>query len=114
MIEREGQPDRTSAASPSSPSASAAPKPSGPCEGVELLGLHKEDFRPVSPLLLYFAKVRNGTSMTKIVSVEWTNLYGERIRNTAEVGAGQIATLQLAAQQPIERMPIDLRLGTCR
>lgn len=114
IIERAGQPDKTSAASPSSPSASAAPKPTGPCEGVELLGFHKEDFRPVSPLILYFAKVRNGTSMTKIVSVEWTNLYGERIRNTAEVGAGQIATLQLAAQQTIERMPIDLRLGTCR
>lgn len=114
VIERAAQPDKTSAASPSSPSASAAPEPTGPCEGVELLGLHKEDFRPVSPLILYFAKIRNGTSMTKIVSVEWTNLYGERIRNTADVGAGQIATLQLAAQQPIERMPIDLRLGTCR
>jgi hypothetical protein len=94
--------------------APAAPKPTGPCDGVELLGLYKEDFRPVSPLILYFAKVRNGTSMTKIVSVEWTNLYGERIRNTAEVEAGQIATMKLAAQQPIERFPIDLRLGTCR
>lgn len=111
MIERAGQGDRSSM---SSPSASAPPKTTGPCEGVELLGLHKEDFRPVSPLILYFAKVRNGTSMTKIVSVEWTNLYGERIRNTAEVGAGQIARLQLAAQQPVERLPIDLRLGTCR
>lgn len=90
------------------------PAPPSPCDGVELLGLYKEDFRPVSPLILWFAKVRNGTSMTKIVSVEWTNLYGERIRNTAEVGAGQIATLQLATQQPVERQPIDLRLGACR
>lgn len=118
MIERAEQPNRTpTAAAPHAAASSAAapkPAPPSPCEGVELLGLHKEDFRPVSPLILYFAKVRNGTTMTKIVNVEWTNLYGERIRNTAEVGAGQIATLQLAAQQPIERMPVDLRIGTCR
>lgn len=113
MIERAAQPDENTGSAPS-PVTSASPKPAGPCEGVELLGLHKEDFRPMGPLILYFAKVRNGTSMTKIVSVEWTNLYGERIRNTAEVGAGQIATLQLAAQQPVERLPIDLRLGACR
>lgn len=96
------------------PKSVAAPAVQSPCAGVELMGLFKEDMRPVSPLIIYLAKIRNSTNVTRIVTLQWMNMYTEEFRSTAEIGAGQIATLQLAAQEPFQRQPTQLRITNCR
>jgi hypothetical protein len=93
---------------------SESQSPPDPCSGVEMMGLYKEDMRPVSPLIVYFAKVRNSASAAKIVQVEWLDMYGQANRSSVQVGAGAIVTLQLAAQEPFQRQPINLRVTSCR
>jgi Domain of unknown function (DUF4440) len=92
----------------------AKPPTDNGCSGIELMGLYKDDFRPVMPLIRWFAKVRNGTSVTRIVTVSWTNLYGVDKSFQSEVKPGDIATLEIARQNPVERQPISLRLSSCR
>jgi hypothetical protein len=109
--------DAAQQASPSpktSPSPSQAQAPQSPCAGVELLGIYKEDMRPVSPLIIWLTKIRNGTSVTRQVTLQWLNMYAEELQSSVEVAAGQIATLQLAAQEPFQRQPINLKLSSCR
>lgn len=102
--------------SPSAEAASnaASKKPADPCADIELMGLFKEDMRPMSPLIIYQAKLRNASSMTKIVRLEWLDMYAQAMQSTTQVGAGQIVTVQLAAQEPFQRQPINLRLSSCR
>ncbi|MHB0972078.1 MAG: hypothetical protein ACYC7A_21885 [Thermoanaerobaculia bacterium] len=96
------------------PKSVAAPAAQSPCAGVELLGVFKEDMRPMAPLIIYLAKIRNGTNVTRIVTLQWLNMYAEALQTTAEISPGQIATLKLAAQEPFQRQPTDLRLSSCR
>lgn len=100
------------------PPSAAAPAPSAGstngCGGIELMGLFKSDMRPAVPLILWFAKVRNATSVTRIVNVSWTNLYGQEKTSRAEVRSGDISTLELNRQMSNERQPINLRLSSCR
>jgi hypothetical protein len=84
------------------------------CTGIELMGIYQNDMRPVSPLIMHFAKVRNGTSVTRIVNIEWLDYYGQEMTAHAEVGAGQIANMQLSAQSPSDRAPTGLKLASCR
>jgi hypothetical protein len=84
------------------------------CSGVELMGIYQSDMRPVSPLIMHFAKVRNGTSVTRIVNVEWLDYYGQEMTAHAEVGAGAIATIQLSVQSPSNRAPTALKLASCQ
>jgi len=100
------------AAGTGAPSQAAA-NPSS-CSGIELMGLYKNDMRPMAPLILWFAKVRNATSVTRIVTVGWTNLYAQEKIFRAEIGSGDIATLELTRQQPVERQPTNLRLIECQ
>ena len=79
-----------------------------------MMGLFTEDMRPVAPLIIYLAKIRNGTSITRIVTLQWLDMYGQAMESTIQVGAGQIATLQLARNKPVERKPINLRISSCR
>jgi hypothetical protein len=97
-----------------SPKSVGTPATQDPCSGMELLGVFKEDMRPMSPLIIYLAKIRNGTNVTRIVTLQWLNMYGEALQTTAEISSGQIATLKLAAQEPFQRQPTNLRLSTCR
>jgi len=96
------------------PVASAPPVPSDGCSGIELMGLFTTDMRPVSPLIIYLAKIRNGTNLTRIVTIEWLNMYGQAMESTNQVGVGQIVTTQLGANSPSDRRPINLRLTSCR
>jgi hypothetical protein len=102
----------SSSAAPSAPAT--APPPSDPCTAIELMGLFKTDMRPMSPLIIYLAKIRNGTSLTRIVTVEWLDMYGQAMQSTNQVGAGQIVTTQLGANSPSDRQPQDLRITSCR
>jgi hypothetical protein len=92
----------------------AAPVSQDPCAGIELMGLYTEDMRPVLPLIIYLAKIRNGTSMARIVTLQWLDMYGQTMESTVQVGAGQIATLQLSRNSPVDRRPINLRISSCR
>lgn len=118
MIERAARPaDNVSSSTPPRPTPAAAlptPAPQNPCGGVELLGIFKEDMRPVSPLIIYLAKIRNGTNVTRMVTLRWLNMYAEELQSSVEISAGQIATLKLAAQEPFQRQPINLKISSCR
>ena len=89
------------------------PPPQNPCAGIEVMGLYKVDMRPAMPLIVYQVKVRNGTSLTRIVTVGWTDLYGQEKATQGQVAPGAIATFELGPQQPVERQPINLRLRAC-
>jgi hypothetical protein len=96
------------------PKPEAAPVAQDGCAGVELMGLFTTDMRPMSPLIIYLAKIRNGTNLTRIVTIEWLDMYGQAMESTNQVGAGQIVTTQLGANSPSDRKPINLRLTSCR
>jgi hypothetical protein len=89
------------------------PAPAEPCAGVEMMGLYKVDMRPASPLIVYQAKVRNGSSVTRIVAIGWQDLYGQEQQTAGQVKPGDIATFNLGPQKPFERQPIDLRVKSC-
>jgi hypothetical protein len=91
----------------------AAPLANG-CSGVELMGLYKEDMRPVAPLIVSLAKIRNGTALTRIVIIDWLDMYGQPKKSQTEVRAGEIASLELSRNMAGERLPINVRLSSCR
>jgi thioredoxin-dependent peroxiredoxin len=106
--------DSSTASNTQQQTKAVAEAPASPCAAIELLGLFKEDMRPMSPLIIYLAKVRNASNVTRIVRLEWLDLYGQAMQSTVQIGAGQIATLQLAAQEPFQRQPINLNVTSCR
>jgi hypothetical protein len=123
MVERASRPAPTASAGGGTDSADAAtpraappaPKsPPNPCADIELMGLQKEDMRPVSPLIVYLAQVRNSSNVTRIVRLQWLDMYGQPMQATLQVGGGQIARAQLAAQEPFQRQPIELRVASCQ
>ncbi len=115
MIERAAKVAPTrSATAASAATTPAKTAPQDPCADIELMGLFKEDMRPVSPLIIYLAKIRSAASVTKIVHLEWLDMYGQGTRSTVQVSPGQIATLQLATQEPFQRQPVNLRLAACQ
>jgi hypothetical protein len=92
----------------------APPVSQNGCDSIELMGLYTTDMRPAAPLIVYLAKIRNGTNITRIVNLRWLNMYGQDMESTTQVGAGQIVTLQLSRNSPVDRQPINLRLSSCR
>ncbi|HEV7767974.1 MAG TPA: peroxiredoxin [Thermoanaerobaculia bacterium] len=120
MIERANRapsasaPASTTASNAQSQTRAVAEPPANPCAAIELLGVFKEDMRPMSPLIIYMAKIRNSSGVTRIVRLEWLDMYGQAMQSTVQINAGQIATLQLAAQEPFQRQPINLNLASCR
>jgi hypothetical protein len=91
----------------------AAADPPNPCADLEMMGLYKVDMRPASPLIVYQAKVRNKTSIMRIVTVGWQDYYGEEKQASGQIAAGDIATFNLGPQQPRDRQPINLRVKGC-
>jgi hypothetical protein len=122
MIERAArQSTTTSAASPdpaqSRPAESAAPvvkAPPNPCADIELMGLLKEDMRPMSPLIIYIAQARNTSNVARVVRLQWLDMYGQAMQSTIQIGGGQITKVQLAAQEPFQRQPVELRIASCQ
>lgn len=84
------------------------------CRDIELMGLFNVDMRPMSPLIVYQAKIRNNTQVARIVTLQWLDMYGQGMQSTVQVGGGQIATVELSRNTPSDRRPIDLRLSACR
>lgn len=84
-----------------------------PCIGFEMMGLYKVDMQPVSPLVVYQAKVRNKTSAAGIVTIGWLDMYGTERQARGQVGAGDIATFDLGPQTPRDRQPLNLRVKAC-
>ena len=91
----------------------AATEPPNPCGALEMMGLYKVDMRPASPLIVYQAKVRNGRSMMRIVTIGWQDYYGVEKQVSGQIAAGDIATFNLGPQGPRDRQPINLRVKGC-
>lgn len=104
--------DRPILANPAPAGAPSAP-PANACTGVEMMGLYKVDMRPAAPLIVYQAKVRNGTSLTRIVTVGWMDFYGQEKVVNGQVGPGAIGTFELGPQESGTRQPINLRVRAC-
>jgi len=122
MIERAARqsasPSATSAdTAQTKPAESAAPvvkAPPNPCADIELMGLLKEDMRPMSPLIIYIAQARNSSNVARVVRLQWLDMYGQAMQSTIQIGGGQIAKVQLAAQEPFQRQPVELRIASCQ
>lgn len=82
------------------------------CSGIELMGVYKDSGIP--SLVISFAKIRNGTALTRIVIVEFLDMYGQVKKLQAEIKPGEIATIRLSMNLPVERLPINVRLSSCR
>lgn len=104
------------------PETQSAPRPPSqpvpqvqatPCAGLEMMGLYKVDMRPMSPLIVYQAKVRNRTSVTQIVTIGWLDMYGAENEVRGQIGPGDIGTFNLAPQEPRDRQPQNLRVKSC-
>ena len=78
------------------------------------MGLLKEDMRPMSPLIIYIAQARNASNVARMVRLEWLDMYGQAMQSTVQIGGGQIVKVQLAAQQPVQRQPVNLRIASCQ
>jgi hypothetical protein len=121
MIERAGQPNKTAATTATS-AASATPaagSAGGPCAGIELLGLYKNELisRQMSEggLEEWLAKIRNNTSVTKIIKFGWIDQYGQQQVARVELRGGDIATPRLDLTPKRYIAPVkDLKLVSCQ
>ncbi len=101
------------AATPEQTQANAS-RVAAECQTIELMGLYNVDMRPMAPLIVYQAKVRNDSQVARIVTLQWLDMYGQALQTTAQVAGGQIATLELSRNSPSDRRPIELHLASCQ
>lgn len=116
MIDRAAEkPKPTSAESPStSPSRTNA---STPCSGIEMMGFYKNeifDRAMGGGVVEWLAKIRNNTSVTKIVVFGWIDMYGEQKRSQVQIRGGEIASVRVDLTQARAIAPVrDLQIQSC-
>lgn len=83
------------------------------CDGIENMGLFEN--RPLPGAVIYFVKIRNNTSVAKLVTFSFINEYGEEKRRQIQVRGGDIATVDIDVNQKrIIASVRDIRLVACR
>ncbi|HVR37485.1 MAG TPA: hypothetical protein VMU84_00195, partial [Thermoanaerobaculia bacterium] len=89
------------------------------CEGIELMGIYKNELisREMSQggMEEWLAKIRNNTSLTKIIKFGWIDQYGGQQVAQVELRGGDIATPRLDLTQKRFIAPVkDLKLVSCQ
>lgn len=89
------------------------------CEGIELMGIYKNELisREMSQggMEEWLAKIRNNTSLTKIIKFGWIDQYGQQQVAQVELRGGDIATPRLDLTQKRFIAPVrDLKLVSCQ
>lgn len=87
------------------------------CPGIELMGLYKNEIFDKAMgggITEWLAKIRNNTSITKIVAYGWRDQYGQEQRGQVQIRGGDIATPRLDMTQVRFITPVTgLRLLSC-
>lgn len=119
MIERAGQPNKTPTAStpPASSATQGASSAGGPCAGIELMGLYKNeifDRAMGGGVVEWLAKIRNNTGVTKIVVFGWRDSEGQTRKSQVQIAGGQIASPRVDMTQARYIAPVaNLQLVSC-
>jgi len=97
--------------------SSKAPAAPQPCAGVEMMGLYKNEIFDKAMgggVVEWLAKIRNNTSVTKIVQFGWIDQYGQQQRAQVQIRGGEIASPRVDMTQARYIAPVrDLRLLSC-
>lgn len=88
------------------------------CSGIESLGLYKNEVMSGAiggGLVEWLAKIRNNTTVTRIVVFGWRDMYGQQQTAQVQIRGGDIATPRLDMTQARVIPPVaDLRLLSCQ
>lgn len=118
--------------SPAAPSSAAKPAPkydadlakptpqatrperSNGCESIEAMGLFKNN-TGAAGLVEWLAKIRNNGGVTRIVTFDWMNQYGQQQKGQVQIQGGQISSIRLDLTQDMFIPPVsNLRLISCQ
>lgn len=95
----------------------AEPESRDPCAGIELMGLYKNevfDRAMGGGIVEWLAKIRNNTSVTKIVVIGWRDMYGQEKTARVQIRGGEIASPRLDLTQARLIQPVTgLRVVSC-
>jgi hypothetical protein len=96
----------------------AAPTSQDSCAGVEMMGLYQNeifDRAMGGGVVEWLAKVRNNTSVTKIVVIGWRDVYGEQKTAQLQIRGGEIASPRLDLTQARMIAPVtEVRVVSCQ
>jgi ketosteroid isomerase-like protein len=88
-----------------------------PCGGIEMMGLYKNEVfgRAMGGgIVEWLAKIRNNTTVTKLVIFGWIDQYGQQQRAQVQLQGGSIASPRLDLTQARYIAPVrDLRVVSC-
>jgi hypothetical protein len=88
------------------------------CSGIEAMGIYKNSIFSADMgggVVEWLAKIRNNTSVTKIVVFGWVDMYGKQIKAQAQIKGGEISSLRLDMTQARVIAPVkELRLISCQ
>ena len=88
------------------------------CPGIELMGLYKNeifDRAMGGGVVEWLAKVRNNSSITKIVVIGWRDSVGQQLRTQIQIRGGEIASPRVDMSQARVIPPVaNLRLLSCQ
>lgn len=114
MIDRAAQKHMST---PPAETTAQSQQPSNPCDGIELMGLYKNeifDRAMGGGVVEWLAQVRNNTSVTKMVSVGWIDEYGQQQRAQVQIKGGDIARPRLDLTKVRYVAPVrEVRLISC-
>jgi hypothetical protein len=100
------------------PKPAAAPEAQDGCSGVENMGVYKNEVfsrEMGGGVVEWLAKIRNNTSVTKIVDFGWRDMYGQQQRSQVQIRGGEIASPRLDLTQARVIPPVaDVRLLSCQ
>jgi hypothetical protein len=88
------------------------------CSGIENMGIHKNTAISAAiggGVVEWLAKIRNNTSVTKIVVFGWRDMYGQQQRSQVQIRGGEIASVRLDLTQARVIPPVtDVRVLSCQ
>jgi len=97
-----------------SPPTVTPPQPSNGCEGIEAMGLFKNN-TGVAGLIEWLAQIRNNGGVTKIVIYGWMDQYGQQQKGQVQIQGGQISSIRLDLTQNMYIPPVrNLQLISCQ
>lgn len=87
------------------------------CDGIDMMGLYKNeifDRAMGGGVVEWLAKIRNNTSVTKIIKFSWVDQYGQKQVGQVQLRGGDIASPRVDMTQVRYITPVkDLKLVSC-
>jgi len=100
------------------PKSVAAPAPENGCAGIENMGVFKNQAMATAiggGIVEWLLKIRNNTTVTKIVIYSYRDSYGGTPQNQVQIRGGEIATIRLDLTKSRFIAPVtDVRIVSCQ